>query len=98
MIEDHERFRIEALVFDFVFDGDAGFADAGPDAAAQDQVRAEDAGLPDLASCLEHTPFIVPEHVVGDPRRWDVRRAAVQAELLACALARRPDVPQAAGD
>jgi hypothetical protein len=98
VVEEHERFRVEAFVFDLVFDRDAWFPELGPDAAAKDQVRAEYAGLPDLATRLENAPFVIPERVVGDPGCGDVRRAAVQAELFAAAFARRPDISQATGD
>ena len=66
--------------------------------ASKDEIRAEHAGLPDLAACLEHAPLLVPERVVGDPGRGEVRRATVHAESLAPALARWSDVPQAASD
>ena len=72
MVEDHQRFGIEALVLDLVFDPHAWFADVGPDAAPQDQVRAEHAGLPDLAARLQHAPFVIPERVVGDPGRGNI--------------------------
>src|SRR5919112_5895335 len=98
VVEDHQGFGVEALVGDVVFDPQARLADAGRDAAAQHEVRPEDAGLPDLTAGLQHAALLVPERVVGDPGRGDVRGAAVQAELLAPALARRPHVPQAAGD
>ena len=72
VVEDHYWFRLEALVLDFVFDPYARFADAGGDAAAQNEVRTEHAGLPDPAPRLQHAALFVPERVVRDPGGGDV--------------------------